>query len=194
MFNIEFPIFVMIVCIGVGLSVDAVLISISNSISYKNFNSRNAVLQSFIFGLCQCVAPIIGHFLGYAIKETMTHYDHWIAFFLLATIGTSMIMQRNDDNLMYSTKLSLISIIIQGISTSIDALAVGVSFAILEINILFAGIIIGIITFLLCLISSMLGAVAIHYLGDKFQKKATCFGGILLILIGLNILFSHLFF
>lgn len=194
MFLIDFSTFIMIFFIGIGLSIDAMLVSVSNSISYKIFSFRDAVFQSLVFAICQGIAPIIGYFLGYAIKDELSSFDHWIAFFLLSLVGIGMLFQKKDTYVDCILKLSGIALIIQGISTSIDALAIGVSFAMLEINIIVASFIIGIITFILCLISSVLGIVVGYYLGDQFQENITYFGGILLILIGINILVNHLVF
>lgn len=185
-----------IIGIAVGLAVDAMAISISNSLINKKFTYKIAIYQSLIFGFFQFIAPVTGCFLGYAIKDTMVHFDHWIAFILLNLIGGNMIFNKEDSKLETAdfSGITLFTLVFQGISTSIDALAIGVSFAMLELNIWFSSGIIGVVTFVLCLISSFVGGFIGQRLGNKLQEKAVYFGGILLMLIGFNILIEHLFF
>ena len=140
--------------------------------------------------------PLIGWFLGKQFESYITNLDHWVAFALLAFIGGKMILDvlknendEEDDNLLRnSDKLSIKEIFVLAVATSIDALAVGISFAFLQVKIVSAVTIIGITTFVL----SAFGVYVGHRFGSKYEKKATLAGGIILILIGLKILFEHL--
>lgn len=181
--------------IALGLSMDAFAVSISNGLFYKNFKKSHMFLSSLTFGIFQGIMPAIGFFAGNMFFDFISSYDHWIAFVLLGFIGFNMILDAvrelkntEKDNLPkkeYSTKIMLL----QGVATSVDALAVGISFVALKTNILIASLTICLITFVVCLIG--------NYIGKKFghllEEKAKIFGGAILILIGLKILIEHIF-
>lgn len=180
--------------IALGLSMDAFAVSISNGLFYKNFKKSHMFLSSLTFGIFQGIMPMIGFFAGNMFFDLISSYDHWIAFILLAFIGTNMILdaikelKSEGKNELPKKDYSLKVMLLQGIATSVDALAVGISFAVLKINILVAATNICLVTFFVCLIG--------NYVGKKFghllEEKAKIFGGAILILIGLKILIEHM--
>lgn len=178
-----------IVLIGLGLAMDAFAVSICKGLSMKKMNWKNAIIISLYFGIFQALMPIVGYFLGTTFSGLVENVDHWIAFILLAIIGGNMIKDSFDDECeKRNDKVDFKTMIILAIATSIDALAVGVTFAFFETNIVLAVAIIGIITFILSLIGVKIG----NRFGDKFQNKAELTGGIILIMIGMKILLEHL--
>ena len=175
--------------IAIGLAMDAFAVSVCKGLSMKNFNLKNAVIIGLYFGIFQAVMPLIGFLLGSTFSELVVSVDHWIAFILLSIIGIKMIkdsLKNEDDD--KNDKLNFRTMVILAIATSIDALAIGITFAFFEINIIKAISIIGIITFTISLIGVIIG----NKFGDKFQGKAEIVGGGILILIGLKILLEHL--
>ncbi len=178
--------------IGVGLSIDAVAVSISNSLSIHGMNRQEMIKQSLCFGGFQAFAPFLGYLLGAGMKQYIERIDHWIAFVLLGFIGLNMVLQsrKPPEEQKAITKLTTPTLLLQGISTSIDALAVGVSFAMMEVSIVFASLLIGFVTILFCFMGSLLG----KRIGERLQQKATLFGGLILIAIGTRILIVDLFF
>lgn len=179
-----------------ALSMDAFAVSITKGITLNKINKQIAFKIAFFFGLFQGVMPFIGWFLGIRFESYIKSIDHWIAFFLLSFIGIKMILDAKEvDNDVLNTNEkynSLYSInnkelIILSIATSIDALAVGISFAFLNIDIVPICLSIGIITFLVCFIGVIIG----KKIGAMFKNYAQIIGGIILILIGLNILNEH---
>ena len=178
-----------ILLIGVGLAMDAFAVSICKGLAMKKIDWKKAIIIGLYFGIFQGVMPIIGYFLGTTFQSLVTSMDHWIAFVLLALIGGNMIKEAFDyesegcnDNIDFRTMLVL------AIATSIDALAVGITFAFLKTNLLVAVLVIGIITFILSLIGVKIG----NKFGSKYESKAELVGGIILILMGLKILLEHL--
>ena len=178
-----------IVFIGIGLAMDAFAVSICKGLAIKNINNKNVLKIALYFGIFQMIMPLTGYFLGNSFQHIIYKIDHWIAFALLLGIGLNMIkeafskdLEERDDRLDVKTMLIL------AIATSIDALAVGITFGFLKVNILVAVSIIGIITFALCTIGVKLG----NKFGNKFQNKAEIFGGIILILMGIKILVEHI--
>ena len=176
---------------AVGLAMDAFAASITIGINISKENKRKIALKTgMFFGGFQAVMPFIGWLLGVNFIEYIEKIDHWIAFVLLSFIGGKMIFESlkkdnyKKDEKEYSNK----SFFLLAIATSIDALAVGVSFAFLNVNILYAVIMIGIVTMLLSIMAVYLGKV----LGEKFKNKAELFGGAILIVIGIKILLEHL--
>lgn len=186
--------------IGVGLSMDAFAVSICKGLSMPRLNSKQMLIIGLFFGGFQALMPLIGWALGTSFESLITPVDHWIAFLLLGFIGAKMIFDAirgsDDENAdpaessaaTSEQKLDLKELLMMAIATSIDALAVGITFAFLGISIIEAIIIIGITTFVL----SILGVVIGHFFGSRFEKPATIIGGIVLILIGLKILLEHL--
>ena len=178
-----------IVVIGIGLAMDAFAVSICKGLSMKKINWKKAIIIALYFGIFQALMPVLGYFLGSTFSSFVQNVDHWIAFILLAIIGGNMIKDSTDDEIeKRNDKVDVKTMVILAIATSIDALAVGVTFAFFEVNILLAISIIGIITFVL----SLLGVIIGNKFGDKFQNRAELAGGIILIIIGLKILLEHL--
>ncbi len=182
--------FLTIFFIAVSLAMDAFAVSISNGVCIRGFGKKDAFRQAAYFGGFQFLMPVIGWVLGSSVKDHIEAVDHWIAFCLLLLIGGNMIFQSlkgNDDEAGVCCLLTHKTLFLQAVATSIDALAVGISFAILNVNIIHAGIIIGVVSFFI----SCIGACAGKYLGTKLQSKAEIIGGVVLILIGTKILIEH---
>lgn len=173
--------------IAVGLSMDAFAVSICKGLSLKRLKVRHAALVGLYFGGFQALMPMIGWALGYRFERVIATVDHWVAFFLLAVIGVGMIRESRESEEL-NDDLSFRTMVILAVATSIDALAVGVTFAFLRVRILPAAGLIGVTTFLL----SGLGVYIGHVFGLKYKAKAELAGGIILILIGLKILLEHL--
>lgn len=181
--------FVELLLIAIGLSMDAFSVSICKGLTTKKFSWRMALVCGLWFGFFQALMPIIGYFLGAQFQEMIEAYDHWIAFGLLFLIGANMIREAvwgkeesQDGSLGFKTMLLL------AIATSIDALAVGVSFACIRVKLWSSVIVIGLTTFAF----SVLGVKIGNVFGSKYEKSAEIIGGIMLILIGLKILLEHL--
>ena len=179
-----------IILIAVSLAMDAFAVSICKGLSMKKMNWKKAIIIALYFGLFQGGMPLIGYLLGVGFEESIKFIDHWIAFGLLAFIGGNMIkeaLSKNEDDEV-DDKVDFKTMIVLAIATSIDALAIGVTFAFLNVNIILAVSLIAAITFVISCIGVKLGNV----FGDKYEKKAELAGGIVLILIGLKILLEHL--
>ncbi|RDY24620.1 manganese efflux pump [Romboutsia maritimum] len=172
-----------------ALSMDAFAVSVTKGITLKKINLNVSTKIAFFFGLFQGVMPLIGWVIGIKFESYIKSVDHWIAFFLLSFIGLKMIFEakEEDNNDERSTNLSNKELFILSIATSIDALAVGISFAFLNINILPVSLSIGIVTFIVCFIGVFIG----KSIGPIFKNYAQIIGGIILILIGINILNEH---
>ena len=178
-----------IIVISIGLAMDAFAVSVCKGLSMKKMNWKSALIIALYFGTFQAGMPIIGYFLGTAFSSFVQSVDHWIAFILLSIIGGNMIKESTDDEIeKRNDNVDVKTMVVLAIATSIDALAVGVTFAFFEANLLLAISSIGIITFVL----SMLGVLIGNRFGDKFQNRAELAGGIILIIIGLKILLEHL--
>ena len=177
--------------VAVGLSMDAFSVSICKGLTTKRFSWRMALICGLWFGFFQALMPTIGYFLGAQFQELIEAYDHWIAFGLLFLIGANMIREavvgENEED-KSSSSLDLKTMLVLAVATSIDALAVGVSFACIQVNIWMAVLIIGVTTFLFSILGVKIGNV----FGSKYEKSAGIVGGIILILIGLKILLEHL--
>ena len=173
---------------GFALSMDAFAVSVTKGMTLKKINLSIATKIAFLFGLFQAVMPLIGWLFGMNFELYIISIDHWIAVFLLSFLGIKMIIEaiKNDDN-DNSTYLDNKELIILSIATSIDALAVVVTFAFLNIDIIPICVSIGVITFLVCFIGVLIG----KKIGSVFKNYAQIIGGIILILIGLNILNEH---
>lgn len=181
-----------IILIAISLSADAFAIAICKGLSTPNIKIKNGITTGLYFGLAQAIMPVIGFFLGFYFKEYIKAFDHWIAFFLLGIIGFNMIRGsfKKDENEEEScdNQFSFKSLFPLAIATSIDALAVGITFAFLGVNIAFSASMIGIITFTLSFIGVFIGAK----FGLKFKSKAEFIGGLALMIIGTKILIEHL--
>lgn len=180
--------FLEICLIGVGLAMDAFAVAVCKGLSMKKMNWRNGIIIALYFGIFQAIMPVFGYFLGTAFSEIVKNIDHWIAFILLSFIGGNMIRESLDKDNETNDKVDFKTMVVLAIATSIDALAVGVTFAFFKTNIILSALIIGIITFSLSLLGVKIG----NKFGNKFQNKASLLGGIILIIIGLKILLEHL--
>lgn len=196
-----------IIVIAIGVSMDAFAVaickglSVSNSNisqSIKNKNKSNSritkkygyyIIIGLYFGFFQAIMPIIGYLLGVRFQLVVENVDHWFAFILLSGIGANMIKEAlHIEKESLNDKIDFKTMIGLAIATSIDALAIGVTFAFLKINIFTTSLIIGIITFAISVIGVKIGSKV----GNKYGKKAEVFGGIVLIIIGIKTLISHL--
>lgn len=178
-----------IILIGVGLAMDAFAVAVCKGLSMKKMNWKNAIIIALYFGIFQAVQPIIGYLLGTTFSGFVKGVDHWIAFILLVMIGGNMIKESFDDEQnKKNDSIDIKTMLLLAVATSIDALAVGITFAFFKTNIILAVTIIGVVTFVL----SILGVKIGNRFGNKFQNKAELTGGIILIIIGLKILLEHL--
>lgn len=178
-----------IIVIAIGLAMDAFAVSVCKGLSMKKIEWKKAIIIAVYFGVFQAIMPVFGYFLGSSFSVFVQKVDHWIAFILLSIIGVNMIKESTDDEVeKRNDNVDFKTMVVLAIATSIDALAVGVTFAFFEVNILIAISIIGIITFIL----SIFGVIIGNKFGDKFQNKAELAGGIILIIIGVKILLEHL--
>ena len=178
-----------LILLSIGLGMDAFAVSVCKGISMKKMNWKKACIIGLYFGGFQAIMPVIGYFFGSSFESIITNIDHWIAFILLAIIGTKMIQeafQKEEEE--YNEDISVKTMIVLSIATSIDALAVGITFAFLKVNLLLAITLIGTITFILSVIGTKIG----NRFGDKYKSKAELAGGIILIIIGLKILLEHI--
>ena len=178
-----------IVVIGLGLAMDAFAVSVCKGLSMKRLDWKKATIIALYFGIFQALMPALGYSLGSTFSSLVVQVDHWIAFILLVIIGGNMIKDSKDDEAeKKNDNVDVKTMLLLAIATSIDALAVGVTFAFFEVKLLLAISIIGLITFVL----SILGVIIGNKFGDKFQNSAELAGGIILIIIGLKILIEHL--
>jgi len=177
-----------IILIAIGLSMDSFAVAISNGLTIKNLDKKKALIIAISLAVFQAVMPFIGWFAGIKVEKYIEEFDHWIAFGLLLFIGVKMIFEAFSENEEKKSELNFLRLIGQSIATSIDALAVGVSFAILKMEILMPVLIIGVVTFLFSLLGLQLG----KFFGRKFGKYVEIFGGVVLIGIGVKILLEHI--
>ncbi len=185
--------FIELFLIGVGLSMDAFAVSICKGLGMEKINKKHAFMIGLYFGGFQALMPLTGWFLGIRFQKYITSIDHWIAFVLLALIGGKMIVEAirdKDDEQIDKKNLPLDhkEMFLLAVATSIDALAVGITFAFLDTPIVEAIVIIGLTTFFL----SIIGVVVGNFFGTRYKKKAEIIGGIILVAIGVKILLEHL--
>ena len=181
--------------LAIGLSMDAFAVSICKGISIGKAGVKHALIAGIWFGVFQALMPVIGYFCGRTFSDAIASIDHWIALILLGAIGLNMIkeawQQRNEPQCESPSRmLSGRMILMQAIATSIDALAVGVSFAVMRVNILQAAASICLTTFLISLAGTQLG----KRFGSLGREKAQLTGGVILVGIGLKIFIEHMFF
>ena len=175
--------------LSVGLGMDAFAISVCKGISMKKMDWKKAIIIGLYFGGFQALMPVIGYFLGSAFESLITNIDHWIAFILLGIIGGKMIKDFfADESDNCNDDVSFKTMFVLAVATSIDALAIGITFACLKIHIVMPIITIGLITFIISVIGVKIG----NRFGDKYEKKAEIMGGVILILLGIKILLEHL--
>lgn len=180
-----------LVLIALGLSADAFAVSLCKGLSMTKLKLKNTAVIALFFGGFQAGMPLLGWFLGRQFERYITNVDHWIAFGLLAFIGGKMLYERTkkddcpDED---GDRLKIRELFVLAVATSIDALAVGITFAFLQVSVIPAVLLIGVITFVLSGVGVCIG----HEFGSRLKSKAELAGGIVLILIGLKILLEHL--
>ncbi len=175
--------------IAVGLSMDALAVSICKGLSVRHAGLRHCAVTGLYFGGFQALMPLTGYLLGRQFEGAINRFDHWIAFVLLCIIGINMVREsRSREPEECSADFSIKAMLPLAVATSIDALAVGVTFAFLQVNILYAIILIGSTTFIL----SFLGVKVGHILGMKYKSRAELLGGLVLVFMGIKILVEHL--
>lgn len=179
-----------LIVLAVGLSMDAFAVSVCKGLALGKLQRKHVLIVGAWFGGFQALMPLIGYFLGAQFRDAITAYAHWIAFGLLTLIGANMIreaiMEKEEE--AADSALSFRAMLPLAVATSIDALAVGVTFAFLDVRILPSVTLIGCTTFVL----SMLGVKAGSLFGAKYEKKAEILGGTILILLGIKTLLEHL--
>lgn len=178
---------------SLGLSMDACAVSISNGMCYTNIRKKQIFYTALAFGFFQAFMPLLGYVVGRTFSNFISFLDHWIALILLGLIGGKMIVEalkelKYPEACTTSIKtLTFKTLFLQALATSIDALAVGIGFAVMQVNILSAALSIGLITFICSIAGSYLG----KKFGQLFKQKAEIFGGVILVLIGVKIFLEH---
>lgn len=177
--------------IAVGLSMDALAVSVCKGLAMPKCTFKKAAIVGLWFGGFQALMPAIGYILGAQFQEAIASIDHWIAFVLLALIGGNMIHEALDnDEEEADASLDVKTMFLLAVATSIDALAIGITFAFLKVSIIPAVCFIGIVTFIISFAGVKIGNV----FGARYKNKAEIVGGVILILLGMKILLEHLGF
>lgn len=182
-----------LILLAVGLSMDAFAVAVCKGLKMRKVNGQHTLVIALFFGGFQAIMPLIGWLLGRQFEQYITNVDHWIAFGLLVFIGGKMIREvfKNEEEEVIGSeegKLELKELLILAIATSVDALAVGITFAFLQVTIWMPIFLIGMTTFILAIIGVVVG----NKFGEKYKSKAEFAGGAILILIGFKILLEHL--
>lgn len=175
--------------LAVGLAMDAFAVSICKGLAMREKVLKKGIIVGLWFGGFQALMPTIGFFLGTQFKDQITSIDHWIAFVLLGLIGINMAKEAlSNDEEQADDSIAVKEMFMLAVATSIDALAVGITFAFLNVHIVSAAAMIGVCTFLISFAGVKIGNI----FGTKYKSKAELAGGIILILLGFKILFEHL--
>ena len=175
--------------IAVGLSMDAFAVAVCKGLAMRQMSWRGALIVGLYFGGFQAAMPLAGYLLGSGFSNSISSYDHWIAFILLAVIGGNMIKEGlSGPDECPDASLDVKNMTLLAIATSIDALAVGVSMAFMNVPVLASAVVIGVVAFVLSLVGGLVG----KRLGGLFQRRAELVGGLVLIAIGVKILIEHL--
>lgn len=179
-----------ILLLGIGLSMDAFAVSICKGLSVQKLQLKHYLIIGAWFGGFQALMPAAGYLLGTRFEKSITAVDHWIAFVLLLLIGVNMIREAlsKGEEEEADAALSFKTMFLMAVATSIDALAVGITFAFLQVNIVPAALTIGATTFILSAIGVKVGSV----FGLRYKKRAELAGGAILCLLGVKILLEHL--
>lgn len=179
-----------ILLISIGLAMDAFSMAICKGLCIKKINLKKCLIVGLWFGLFQFLMPVIGFFLGSTFEVLITKIDHWIAFLLLFSLGIDMIFENSFSDSTKSDKLNLKTMFFLAVATSIDALAIGIAYvcAYGSYRAMTTFVTIGLITF----ITSIIGVIIGNKVGLKYEKKAKILGGIILIVMGIEILIEHL--
>ncbi len=177
--------------IAIGLSMDAFAVSLSNGMAIRDLKLKDALKFGFFFGLFQMLMPLLGFLAGRLFSGYIMVLDHWVAFILLCYIGAKMILDViRGDSEAASGSTQFRVLLILAIATSIDALAAGITFAFMSLDIWFCVSVIGAITFVLCTFGALIGKRA----GEALGNRAQILGGVILITMGIKILIEHLCF
>ncbi|MBR3962117.1 MAG: manganese efflux pump [Oscillospiraceae bacterium] len=179
-----------LILIGISLSMDAFAVSICKGLSVGKIKPKHMLIAGIWFGGFQALMPLIGYLLGSTFEQYITSIDHWVAFILLGIIGINMIKESRETENDQDSSFGFKAMLVLAVATSIDALAVGITFAFLKVDILLAIALIGITTFAFSAAGIKIGSV----FGAKYKSKAEFFGGAVLIFLGIKILIEHLFF
>lgn len=175
--------------IAIGLSMDAFAVAVCKGLSMKTINKKYMFLIALFFGGFQALMPLLGYFLGSQFSAYIERFDHWVAFLLLAVIGGNMIRESREEAKEESYQgINYKELLLLAVATSIDALAVGITFAFLQVEIVPAVALIGCTTFVL----SLIGVVVGNLFGARYKSRAEFTGGVILLLIGVKILLEHL--
>jgi len=175
--------------IAIGLSMDAFAVAISKGLCVCDLKIKHIFITGLYFGGFQALMPLLGYLLGTQFKDYIVSIDHWIAFVLLCTIGANMIREsRSGNDEEPENSFCVRNMLVLSVATSIDALAIGVTFAFLSVNIVPAVIIIGATTFIISAAGVKIGNI----FGEKYKSKAEIIGGLILIGMGIKILLEHL--
>lgn len=178
-----------VVLIAVGLAMDAFAVSICKGLAVKGLNWRHALIVGLWFGGFQALMPVLGYFLGSTFSEFITSYDHWVVFAILGLIGVNMIREAlSDEEEAIDGDLGMRTMILLAVATSIDALAVGVTFSMNGDGILVPAVMIGVITMAISMVGVWIGG----RFGDRYGNRAEMLGGVILILMGLKFLLEGL--
>ena len=186
-------VFLELLFLGIGLAMDAFAVAVCKGLAMRKVNKKQAVVIGLFFGGFQALMPFIGWVLGSQFESYITSVDHWIAFALLGLIGGKMIFEalKPEEDVEIAemdAPLGLKELLVLAVATSIDALAIGITFAFLDYPIVEAVTIIGVVTFFI----AIGGVYAGNFFGNKYKRKAELAGGVILVLLGLRILLSHL--
>lgn len=180
--------FIELILVGISLSMDAFAVSVCKGLSVGAIKLKHMLLAGAWFGGFQALMPLIGYFLGSTFDQYVTSFDHWVAFVLLAVIGGSMIKESREKDPEQNASFAFMTMLVLAVATGIDALAVGITFAFLNVNIIAAVSIIGVTTFAFSAAGIKIGSI----FGIKYKSKAELFGGIVLVCLGAKILIEHL--
>ena len=186
--------FIELFLLGIGLAMDAFAVSVCKGLGMRRLNKKQALIIGLYFGGFQALMPLIGWLLGSQFQKYITSIDHWIAFILLSFIGGKMMIEAirewNEEETVdvMDAPLDHKNMLVLAVATSIDALAVGITFAFLDTPIIEAITIIGITT----MVISIIGVVVGNFFGSRYKSKAEFIGGLILVLLGLKILLEHL--
>ena len=178
-----------LIILSVGLAMDAFAVAVCKGLSMPKMSWKKGCIIGAYFGIFQALMPAAGYLLGVNFQEKIQSIDHWIAFILLGIIGLNMLKEAlSKETETANASVKFRDMLILAIATSIDALAVGITFAFLKVNVLLAIGLIGIITFTISVAGVKIGNI----FGSKYEKKAELAGGLILILLGAKILLEHL--
>ena len=172
---------------AVGLSMDAFAVSLCAGLSMERVTLKDSAVVGLFFGVAQAIMPLIGYFAGARFAIYIAGCDHWVVFAILLFVGSKTVKGSFDHTCPHINSLKFKDMLPLSLATSIDALAVGLSFALLEVNILSASLLIGVVTLCTCMIGVKMGSA----LGERFKSRAQLAGGVILIMIGIKVVVEH---